>query len=61
MSRAMSVEDPQGAEALRHLDMVKFKEGAEKEVSGGTRVQSERMGGSQPEHGGPGHGEDQEP
>eukprot|EP00434_Breviolum_minutum_P041685 symbB.v1.2.037085.t1/scaffold5381.1/size27835/3 len=25
-SGAMSVEDPQGAEALRHLDMVKFKE-----------------------------------
>ena len=25
-SGAMSVEDPQGAEALRHLDLVKFKE-----------------------------------
>ena len=33
-SGAMSVEDPQGAEALRHLDLVKFKEVLKREHGG---------------------------
>ena len=48
-SGAMSLEDPQGAEALRHLDLVKFKA----EVPGGPRVQPECLGSAEPQHGGP--------
>jgi len=59
-SGAFSVEDPKGAEALRHLDMIKFKE-VLKGVLGRTWVQSECLGGIEPQHGGHGDCEGEEP
>ena len=60
-SGAMSVEDPQGAEALRHLDLVKFKEVLKRKFLEGSRVQPDCLGSAEPQHGGPWHSQGQKP
>ena len=60
-SGALSVEDPKGAEALRHLDMVKFKEVLKRKFLEGPGIQSECLGGLESNHGIFGHCEGKEP